>query len=172
MHAVGETESPVFDCDKENVSISPRALIYKLSVLLLKGDKGSRGISSPICAALPSGPVHGAELVHEAQCPSEQPAEKPHQLQGTWIMHVANAASCAFRPPPSAAVPRQAREERSREEERHRRKRCMGVAGLRKGGKEEGAKKRGDEIHRREPVRRKKREKGQDIVGGSRGGEF
>lgn len=43
---------------------------------------------------------------------------------------------------------------------------------MRKGGKEEGAKKRGDEIHRREPVRRKKREKGQDIVGGSRGGRI
>lgn len=41
-----------------------------------------------------------------------------------------------------------------------------------KGWERGGGEKRGDEIHRREPVRRKKREKGQDIVGGSRGGRI
>lgn len=54
-------------------------------------------------------------------------------------MHVANAASWAFRPPPPATVPRRAGEERSTEEEKHRRKKMYrGAAGLRGGARTGG----------------------------------
>lgn len=63
---VEERLNTALDFVKETPHFPPWMLIYNLSKLLSKGDKGNQEISSPICAAPPSGPVPCAELVHEA----------------------------------------------------------------------------------------------------------
>lgn len=132
----------------------------------LSSTRGSRnqGIDSPICAALPSGPVSRTQSSFtRPMCPREKPAEDldPHRLQGTWIMHGANAAS--LRPPTSTTCQHRQQEERSTEEVRHTGKMFGGCRGEEEGrgvGRGLwGAEKRGRDTEKRTGLGKEKRER-------------
>lgn len=134
-------------------------------------ESRNQGIDSPICAALPSGPASHTQSSF-TMCPSEKPAEDPHRLQGTWIMHGANAASSASDCLLLPLCQHMQQEERSTEGERTR-ERLMGVAEVQGGIGEEALKglRKGKGYRKKELVKAKKREKGQDIGGGREGEE-